>query len=145
MNKNIFNKVLTEKSIKNTYLYSMIAQDKLENEVFLKESLTYLENLGFDNIQADVEGYETPKSYLKMGSDITITPDIVAEKGGRKHYFEISLKSEEPKLLKSKWRFLDVLTRMKDHRFKIITRRGHYKFTQDMLDDLNLDKSPIKL
>ncbi|HLV70816.1 MAG TPA: hypothetical protein VKY34_08915, partial [Xanthomarina sp.] len=93
----------------------MIAQDKLENEVFLKESLTYLENLGFDNIKADVAGYETPKSYLKKGSDITITPDIVAEKGGRKHYFEISLKSEKPKLLKSKWRFLDVLTRMKDH------------------------------
>lgn len=123
----------------------MIAQDKLENEVFLKESLTYLENLGFDNIKADVDGYETPKSYLKKGSDITITPDIVAEKGGRKHYFERSLKSEKPKLLKSKWRFLDVLTRMKDHRFKIITRRGHYKFTQDMLDELNLDKNPIKL
>ncbi|MCX7548587.1 hypothetical protein OS188_11560 [Xanthomarina sp. F1114] len=123
----------------------MIAQDKLENEVFLKETLTYLENSGFSNIKADVEGYETPKSYLKKGSDITITPDIVAEKGGRKHYFEISLKSEKPKLLKSKWRFLDVLTRMKDDRFKIITRRGHYKFTQDMLDELNMDKNPIKL
>lgn len=123
----------------------MIAQDKLENQVFLKESLTYLEKLGYDNIKADAEGYETPKSYLKRGSDISITPDIVAEKGGRKHYFEIGLKSEEPKLLKSKWRFLDVLTRMKDNRFKIITRRGHYKFTQDMLDDLNLDKDPIKL
>jgi len=123
----------------------MIAQDKLENNTFLKESLAYLEKSGYDNIKADIEGYETPKSYLKKGSDISITPDIVAEKGGRKHYFEIGLKSEEPKLLKSKWRFLDVLTRMKDDRFKIITRRGHYKFTQDMLDDLNLDKNPIKL
>lgn len=123
----------------------MTTLDKQENSVFLKESLSYLENLGYDNIKADVEGYDTPKSYHKKGSDITITPDIVAEKAGRKHYFEISLKSEEPILLKSKWRFLDVLTRMKDHKFRIITRRGHYKFTQDMLDDLNLDKNPIKL
>ena len=123
----------------------MIAQDRVENETFLKESLSYLENLGFENIKADLEGYETPKSYLKKGSDISITPDIVAEKAGRKHYFEIGLKSEEPTLLKSKWRFLEVLTRMKDDRFRIITRRGHYKFTQDMLDDLNLDKTPIKL
>ncbi|RSK40373.1 MULTISPECIES: hypothetical protein [Mangrovimonas] len=123
----------------------MIAQDKTENEVFLQETLAYLEKRGFSNIKADLEGYEAPKSYLKKGSDITITPDIVAEKAGRKHYFEISLKSEKPKLLKSKWRFLEVLTRMKDHRFKIVTRRGHYKFTQDMLDDLNLDKNPIKL
>lgn len=123
----------------------MTTVDKQESTVFLKETLSYLENLGYDNIKADVDGYETPKSYHKKGSDVTITPDIVAEKAGRKHYFEISLKSEEPILLKSKWRFLDVLTRMKDHKFRIVTRRGHYKFTQDMLDDLNLDKKPIKL
>lgn len=123
----------------------MTTTDKQESTVFLKESLSYLENLGYDNIKADIDGYETPKSYHKKGSDIKITPDIVAEKAGRKHYFEISLKSDEPILLKSKWRFLDVLTRMKDHKFRIITRRGHYKFTQDMLDDLNLDKNPIKL
>ncbi len=125
----------------------MTSADKKENTSFLKERISYLENKGFDNIKADVEGYETPKSYLKKGrgDDVSITPDIVAEKAGRKHYFEIGLKSEEPTLLKSKWRFLDVLTRMKDDRFKIITRRGHYKFTQDMLDDLNLDKEPIKL
>jgi len=125
----------------------MVTADKKENIEFLKESISYLENKGFDNIKADIEGYETPKSYLKKGrgSDVSITPDIVAEKAGRKHYFEIGLKSEESTLLKSKWRFLDVLTRMKDDRFKVITRRGHYKFTQDMLDDLNLDKVPIKL
>ena len=125
----------------------MTTADKKQKIDFLKESISYLENKGFDNIKADVEGYETPKSYLKKGrgTDVLITPDIVAEKAGRKHYFEIGLKSEEPTLLKSKWRFLDVLTRMKDDRFKIITRRGHYKFTQDMLDDLNLDKEPIKL
>jgi hypothetical protein len=125
----------------------MTTADKKDNLEFLKESISYLENKGFDNIQADVDGYVTPKSYLKKGrgNDVSITPDIVAEKAGRKHYFEIGLKSEEPTLLKSKWRFLDVLTRMKDDRFRVITRRGHYKFTQDMLDDLNLDKVPIKL
>ena len=125
----------------------MTTADKKDNLEFLKESISYLENKGFDNIQAEVEGYVTPKSYLKKGrgNDVSITPDIVAEKAGRKHYFEIGLKSEEPTLLKSKWRFLDVLTRMKDDRFRVITRRGHYKFTQDMLDDLNLDKVPIKL
>ncbi|MFD2540722.1 hypothetical protein ACFSSB_00200 [Lacinutrix gracilariae] len=125
----------------------MTTADKQNNLEFIKESISYLENKGFANIKADIEGYETPKSYLKKGKgeEASITPDIVAEKAGRKHYFEIGLKSEQPTLLKSKWRFLDVLTRMKDHRFKVITRRGHYKFTQDMLDDLNLDKEPIKL
>jgi hypothetical protein len=115
------------------------------NDSLLKDSVTYLEKKGFENIKAEVDGYETPKSYLKVGSDISITPNIVAERNGTKHYFEISLKSEEPTLLKSKWQFLDTFTKMKDHRFKIITRRGHFKFTREMLDDLHLDKEPIQL
>lgn len=123
----------------------MIYLDKKENEEVLLDSITWLKHKGFENIQADVEGYETPKSYHKKDSEITITPDIVADRAGIKHYFEISLKSDQQHLLKSKWRFLDVLTRMKNHRFKIITRRGHYKFTQEMLSDLNLDKTLIKI
>lgn len=123
----------------------MVQIDKQENTEFLMDTVSYLEKKGFENIKADLEGYDSPKSYHKKGSDVTITPDIVAERAGIKHYFEVSLKSEKPSLLKSKWRFLDVLTRMKNHKFKIITRRGHYKFTNEMLKDLNLEKDLIKL
>ena len=123
----------------------MVQVDKKENEEILQDTVQYLEKRGFENIKADLEGYETPKSYNKKGSEESITPDVVAERAGIKHYFEVSLKSEKPSLLKSKWRFLDVLTRMKNHRFKIVIRRGHYKFTHDMLKDLNLEKDLIKL
>jgi len=123
----------------------MVQIDKRESTETIKEAVEYLEHRDYENIKADIEGYETPKSYNKKGSDISITPDIVAERAGIKHYFEISLKSQKPKLLKSKWRFLDVITRMRNQKFKIITRRGHYKFTNDMLKDLNLEKNMIKL
>lgn len=123
----------------------MIQIDRQENQKILKESVEYLENRGYENIKADMEGYETPKSYHKKDSDVNITPDIVADRAGVKHYFEVGLKSQKPTLLKSKWRFLEVISRMKNQRFKIITRRGHYKFTQDILDELNLDKKLIKL
>ncbi|CAH8283823.1 hypothetical protein EV196_103508 [Mariniflexile fucanivorans] len=124
----------------------MIYEDKAKYSDILENSITYLENRGFENIKADMEGYETPKSYSKAGSDITITPDIVAEKEGRKHYFDISLKSEKPKLLKSKWLFLNTLSNLKSSRFKLITTRGHYAFTQEMLNDTNLtNKTPIRI
>ena len=123
----------------------MVREEKDENKEILIESVAYLENKGFEHIKANVEGYETPKSYHKKDSDLVITPDIVAERGGVKHYFEISLKSDKPRLLKSKWQLLDTLTRMRNQRFKIITRRGHYKFTDEMLKDLNMEKNLIKL
>ncbi|NND88383.1 MAG: hypothetical protein HKM28_03950 [Flavobacteriaceae bacterium] len=123
----------------------MIQLDKQESTETIREAVSYLENRDYKNIKADIEGYETPKSYYKKGTDTAITPDIVAERAGIKHYFEVSLKSEKPKLLKSKWRFLEVLSRMKKCKFKIITRKGHYSFTNAMLDDLNLEKKLIKL
>ena len=124
----------------------MIYTDKEKYSDILSNSLAYLEKIGFENIQADAEGYETPKSYLQKGSDINVTPDIVAEKEGRKHYFELSLKSDETRLLKSKWLFLNTLSTMTASRFKIITTRGHYKFTNEMLDAINLsDKKLIKI
>lgn len=123
----------------------MVKVEKVENTEMLKDSIQYLEQKGFENIKADLEGYETPKSFHKKGSDVVVTPDIVAERAGIKHYFDVSLKSDKPQLLKSKWRFLEVFTRMKNHRFKIITRRGHYKFTNEMLSDLNLQKNLIKI
>ena len=123
----------------------MIKSEKINNTDFLYRTVQYLQNRGYNNIKADLEGYEIPKSFTKKGSDVVITPDIVADKNGIKHFFEISLKSEKPNLLKSKWMFLDVLSKMKSYRFKIITTRGHYKFTNSMLADLNMDKKMIKI
>ncbi|WP_242133514.1 hypothetical protein [Aestuariivivens marinum] len=124
----------------------MVYTDKEKYSNILENSIAYLENKGFENIKADLEGYETPKSYLKKGSDIAVTPDIVATKEGRKHLFDVSLKSEKPKLLKSKWLFLNTLSNLKSYRFKLITTRGHYKFTHEMLDAINLnDKNLIKI
>ncbi|WP_439151404.1 hypothetical protein [Winogradskyella sp.] len=121
----------------------MITQDKDKYEDELTNSISYLENLGYSNIKADIDGYETPKSYLKKGSEIAVTPDIVAEKEGRKHIFDLSLKSQKPRLLKSKWLFLNTLSTIKSYRFRLITTRGHYKFTNETIDDINLDS--IKL
>jgi len=124
----------------------MVKIEKSENQEFLEKSINHLEATGFEDIKADMDGYETPKSYLRKGSDSKITPDIVAIKNGRKYYFEISLKSEKPRLLKTKWLFLDTLSRMNSNRFRIITTRGHYKFTDTMLEDINLtNKEPIKI
>lgn len=117
----------------------MITEDKEKYVAELSQSIQYLENLGYSNIKADFEGYDSPKSYYKKGSNVDVTPDIVAEKEGRKHIFDLSLKSQKPRLLKSKWLFLNTLSQLKSYRFRLITTRGHYKFTSETVEDINLD------
>ncbi len=126
--------------------YDMIKMEKKENQDLLQKSVEHLEARGFGDIKVDMTGYESPKSYLKKSSGNSVTPDITASKNGVNYFFDLSLKSEKPTLLKSKWLFLDTLSRMKSERFRIITFRGHYKFTDTMLNELNLgSKDPIKI
>lgn len=122
-----------------------IDKDTDKNTQILEQAIGYLEDRGFENIKADMDGFESPKSYIKKGSEVSITPDIVAERDGEKHIFELSLKSKKPRLLKSKWLFLDVLSSMKNFKFKILTTRGHYKFTDETLSSISLDKTPMKI
>ncbi len=125
----------------------MIHLDKEDdkNSTFLNTTITYLENKGFENIKADVAGYETPTSFTRQETGNTIIPDIVAEKRSIKYFFEVSLKSTKPQLLKTKWLLLDTLTKMKDYRFRIITTKGHLSFTRDMIADTNLNKNYIRI
>jgi hypothetical protein len=124
----------------------MVKTEKLENIAFLEKSINHLATNGFENIQADMDGYETPKTYLRKGSDSKITPDSVAEKNGRSHFFDISLKSDNQTLLKSKWLFLETLSKIKSASFRVITTHGHIKFTDSMLADIHLEnKTPIKI
>ena len=122
-----------------------IDKDTDKNTEILGTAISYLADRGFENIKADTDGFESPKSYIRRGSEVSITPDIVAERDGEKHIFELSLKSKKPRLLKSKWLFLDTLSGMKNFKFKIFTTRGHYKFTDETLNSINLDKTPVKI
>ncbi|KPM30914.1 Hypothetical protein I595_2892 [Croceitalea dokdonensis DOKDO 023] len=124
----------------------MVTKNKQENSEIIEKSIQHLEYKGFENIKADIAGYPTPKSYLNKERDTKITPDIVAEKNGRTYFFEISLKTNKESLLKSKLLFLDALSRMNSNRFKIITTKGHYRFTDSILSALNLSvKTPIRI
>jgi len=123
----------------------MISADKKDYQKFFQQSITHLESAGYENIKADLEGYDQPKSYTKKGggSDVSITPDIVAEKGGQKFLFELGLKSTQPRLLKSKWLFLETLSQFKSYRFNIITTRGHVKFADGVIADLGFKPSQL--
>ncbi|NAY92363.1 hypothetical protein GTQ34_10565 [Muricauda sp. JGD-17] len=124
----------------------MIGEEKKENKAFLKKSVEYLEGRGFDNIKVDLSGHERPKSFRTKSGDVQVAADISATKNGRKYFFDISLKTKKPKLLKSKWLLLDTVARLKSNSFKIITTKGHLKFTDDLLNEVNLtNKEPIRI
>lgn len=121
-------------------------KEKKENKEILQKSINHLETTGFTDIKAPLPGYESPKTFIGKSSGMKVAADISANKNGRKYFFDISLKSDKVVKLKSKWLLLDTVARLRSNRFKIITTRGHFKFTTDLLKEVNLqNKTPIRV
>lgn len=124
----------------------MVKNEKLEHQNIFKKSIQHLKAKGFNNIKADIPGYDNPKSFVRKSTGTEVTPDISATKNGKNYFFDISLKSDRSRQLKSKWLLLDTFSRLRSGRFKVITMRGHFKFTEQLLSDINLtNKKPIKI
>jgi hypothetical protein len=124
----------------------MIATERENNRTILEKSIDYLKAKGFTDIKADMPGYESPKSFIRKSNGLNVSPDISANKNGKKYYFDISLKTEASKLLKSKWLLLDTVARLKSLSFKIITTTGHVRYTDNLLEEVNLsNKTPIRI
>ena len=124
----------------------MILEERTEHLALIKKTITYLEAKGYQNIKADIEGYESPKSFTMKSQDMAITPDIVADtSNGKTQYIEVGVKSEDPELLKSKWKFLKTISEMKDRGFKVISHRGHYTFADQIMTEIDMAKPSIRI
>ena len=123
----------------------MTRQDKAQNEKVIQSTIEYLESKGYENIKADIDGYESPKSFIMKSKDIELTPDIVAETNGQKHYIEVGVKTEKKRLLKTKWKFLKTLSEIKGRHFKIISHKGHYGFTDRLLSEMELSTKAVRI
>ena len=66
----------------------MIATERENNRTILEKSIDYLKAKGFTDIKADMPGYESPKSFIRKSNGLNVSPDISANKNGKKYYFD---------------------------------------------------------
>lgn len=124
----------------------MIKAEKEIHKSLIEKTIEHLKDLGYTDIKADIQGYESPKSFEMQSRRLKLTPDIVStDPNGKVQYIEVGVKSDYPIIVKSKWKFLNTLAELKNRGFRIISHRGHYSFTDNLIDDLALKQAAVKL
>ncbi|MEL6140214.1 MAG: hypothetical protein AAFU67_01180 [Bacteroidota bacterium] len=101
---------------------------------------------GFDEVRANVEGYETPAK-IRRGKDSEeyFIPDVTGEVNGRKSYFELGMKTNDERLLVTKWRLLSSLAAYKNGKLYLAVPRGHMAFTNRILADYPIQAEIVKI
>lgn len=119
----------------------MTRHDKEKYEDIHRKAVVLLEKKGFENIKADLEGFAQPKPYVRKETGVATIPDIVAERNGQKYLFDLTLKTNQKSLLKTKIMFLKQLATIKNYHLRILTTRGHVKFSQEVTANTGLSPS----
>lgn len=115
----------------------------------IEKIVTWVKSKGYSNIKANTEGYEVPTSFalqkeLETDEDQYI-PDVTGRKGSQKHYFEIALKTEDPRRLIRKWKLLSTLAEMKNGKLHLFAPRGHKAFAERIVRERQLTAKVVSI
>lgn len=100
---------------------------------------------GFKKIKANVEDFDTPAKLQRERDDESYIPDITGVINGRKSYFELSLKTEKIRQVVTKWKLLSRIAGFKRGKLYLIVPRGHYAFTNRVLDKYPVEAKIIRI
>ncbi|MFT6322222.1 MAG: hypothetical protein ACJAT4_003157 [Granulosicoccus sp.] len=106
-------------------------------------AIQWAERKGFKKIKANADEYETPKSFYKPSTDITVIPDITGVKMGAKSYIEIALKADNMKATISKWKLFGTLAAQKGGKLYLLAGRGHKSFVERIVQKHNLTNATV--
>lgn len=117
----------------------------MDRESFIPLVVKWAQAHGFKEIQANLEGYETPKSYERAGDNQKFIPDVTGVNMFNRHYLEVSMKSDDLKVNISKWKLLSELAGMKGAKLYLLAPRGHVRFTKELIEQYHIPAEVIKM
>lgn len=119
--------------------------EQTKDETLIKEIADHLTQKGFEDIKADVEGFESPARLVRQSDDFEFTPDATANRKGRKYYFELAIKTDATRRLVTKWKLLSTLAEMKAGKFQIFVPHGNMKFTRELIGQYEIQADIHKI
>jgi hypothetical protein len=117
----------------------------MEKEAFIPMVVKWAKAHGFKEIQANLEGYEMPKSYERAADNTKFTPDVTGVNMFNRHYLEVSVKTDQMRAYISKWKLLSELANMKGAKLYLMAPRGHVRFTREIVDQYGIPAEVVKI
>ncbi|MEZ4960745.1 MAG: hypothetical protein R2830_13065 [Saprospiraceae bacterium] len=110
-----------------------------------EKALNWIYRSKFHHVKAKVEPFEEPKAFHRSKDDLTFTPDITAERGGKKFYFDIAIKDEAHRQLAGKWQLMQRLASIKGGKLFLLAPHGHKAFTERIVGTFGIEAKIVNL
>ncbi len=101
-----------------------------EKTDYIEKAIEIAKAKGFKDFKASIDDFEDPKSFTSVSSDNEVLPDFTAKRRGKKHYFDVALKTDNIQPLITKWKLLSQLAELKNSKLILFAPRGHKAFAE---------------
>lgn len=101
-----------------------------EKTDYIEKAIQIAKTKGFKDFKASLDDFEDPKSFTSVSSDSEVLPDFTAKRRGKKHYFDVALKTDNIQPLITKWKLLSQLAELKNSKLILFAPRGHKAFAE---------------
>ena len=103
-------------------------------EKYLKQAIDWVSKKPISDLKSIHEDHEDPKAFIRKGSEEKVQADLsFYMNGGCKYYSDISLKTENPQKLVTKWKLLSLMASLKRGKLFLLAPKGHKMFTQNLV------------
>lgn len=93
----------------------------MSKQSYIPVVIEWAKRKGYEQIRANMEGFEQPIAYERQNDDERFIPDVTAKQLLEQSYFEIILKGDSPDKIVSKLRLLSMLVSQKGGRLFLMT------------------------
>ncbi|TNE56386.1 MAG: hypothetical protein EP344_12685 [Bacteroidetes bacterium] len=109
------------------------------------QALRWIHQRKFYGIKANVEPFDTPKTFHRQGDDLAITPDFTALRNEQKSFFDIVLKEDARRQIAGRWRLMQELAARNGGKLYLFAPKGHKAFAERLIGKYGLDARIIPL
>jgi hypothetical protein len=107
---------------------------------YLNQAIAWASRKTTGDIKSIHEDYEDPKVFKSKSSDMTVQPDISFRLiDGRKIFTDISLKTNKPQTLITRWKLLSTMATLSRGNLYLLAPRGHKIFTERLIEQYSIN------
>lgn len=109
----------------------------------IEKTIAWAQKNGFDNIKADIDGYEQPFAYERAADQQKFVPDVTGVSYSKKCFFEVTLKALDSQNAITKLTLLNELAKIKNSRLYLMAPTGNLKYAKEILETASLTNAEV--
>ncbi|MDF7821439.1 hypothetical protein P1X15_27710 [Runella sp. MFBS21] len=117
----------------------------MDKDSYIPKVVEWVKRKGYEQIKANLEGFEVPIAYERQNDDERFIPDVTAKLLYEKSYFEVVLKTDNPDRVVSKLRLLSMLASQKGGRLFMMAPSGHLNFVKELALKHSISGEVVKI